>query len=103
MRRFWLRSLLLGLVPLQALPAAAAAAPPAAAEFGAEAIEVDLDHDRSVAQGAASFTYRGLTLHADSLTADRATGELEASGKIQVVERLGHRFWTSPSSRYPEN
>ncbi len=86
MRRFWLRSLLLGLIALQAFPAAAAQAPPDAAGFEAEALEVDLDQDRSVAQGAASFTYRGLTLHADSLTADRATGELEASGNLELIQ-----------------
>ena len=32
---------------------------------------------------------------------EEALSELEASGKIQVVERYGARFWTSPSSRYP--
>jgi len=100
MRRFWLRSLLLGLVLLQALPGAAAPTPTAAG-LEAEAIEVDPDLDRSVARGDASFTYRGLTLHADSITADRSTGELEASGNLELVQ--GARRLRGESLRYNIN
>jgi len=32
---------------------------------------------------------------------EEALTQLESSGKIQVVERFGARFWTSASSRYP--
>ena len=97
MRRFWLRSLLLGLVLLQALPGAAAPTPTAAG-LEAAAIEVDLDHDLYVARGDASFTYRGLTLHADSITADRSTGELEAGGNLELVQ--GARRLRGESLRY---
>jgi len=100
MCRFWLRSLLLGLVLLHALPGAAAPAS-TAADLDAEVIEFDFDHNRSLAQGDASFTYRGLTLRADSITADRSTGELEASGNLELVQ--GGRRLRGQSLRYNIN
>jgi wyosine [tRNA(Phe)-imidazoG37] synthetase (radical SAM superfamily) len=35
--------------------------------------------------------------------ADHVLDDLEASGRAQVVERLGMRFWTAGRSRYPDD
>jgi len=85
MSRFCGAFLLLGLILLQPLPIAASPTPTTAG-FEAEVLEVNLDEQSTVARDNASFSYQALTLHADHLIANRLTGEVEASGNLELTQ-----------------
>ena len=86
MSRFFGRFLLLGLILLQAPPVAASSTQTTAG-FEAEALEVDFDQHATEARGKASFSYGTLTLHADHVIVNRLTGEVEASGNLELTQR----------------
>lgn len=76
---------LLGSSILLAVPLAADPMP-LAAEIEADVVEVDLDQERTQASGNARLSYQDIELHADDVTADRITGDVQAQGHLMLVQ-----------------
>jgi hypothetical protein len=70
-------------------PAVASTAP-IVAVTEADVVEVDLAQQHTLAHGNAHLTYEGLDLRADELSADRATGDVEASGHLTITQQSRH-------------
>ncbi len=100
MRRWPLFLSVAGLVLLCASPSLAAL-PAASAAIEAGSVEIELDTEATHASGNARLTYQSLELRADDLTYDRATGEVTASGNLQLTQ--GPRVMFGESLRYNLN
>ncbi len=106
MARLWpvaLTVLLLAWIPPLAadVPSGAVAPVPPAAVTEADAVEVDLIRQRTHAVGNATLSYGSMALHADEISADRTSGEVEASGHLAITQQS--RRLTGVSLRYNLN
>ncbi len=72
---------------LDAAGSFAAALPPTVMEIRADVVELDLSRQTTRAHGQTRLDYGNLELHADQVTANRATGEIEASGHLALVQQ----------------
>lgn len=96
MARGWARSVFLGFLLLS--PSLAWAESPATATIEADVVEVDLDGERTYANGNARLNYGDFGLRADQFTADRVSGEVEATGGLEL--RQGSRKLFGQSLHY---
>lgn len=87
--------LALALLTCAALGAASDSLP---AAIEADTVDIDLDNERTHASGNAVLSYRDLELRADDLTADRTSGDVEATGNLHLVQ--GGRQLTGESLHY---
>ncbi len=97
MRRCFSVLSLAGLALIHGSPAPAAG-PVSSATVEADSVEVDLDNEAIQAAGNARLCYHGLELHADDLKANRATGEVYASGHLHIIQ--GDRVMFGESLTY---
>ncbi len=85
MRRFSCALLLSGLVFLGP-GASGAVSDIGTAAFEADVVDFYPDQNRTEARGNASFSYQDFTLRADEFVADPVTGEVEASGDLELSQ-----------------
>jgi hypothetical protein len=52
----------------------------------ADVVQVDLDHDSTEAHGSALLSYHDLRLQADHITAEQATGQVQAAGHLGLAQ-----------------
>ncbi len=80
------RAVLLSLL-LSSFSLPAAASSSRAARIEADAVHLDLDLQQTRAVGKASLSYGDFDLRADQLSADRATGDVQAAGHLTLMQR----------------
>lgn len=80
------RAVLLSLLVLS-LPLPAAASSTKDTRIEADAVHFDLDLQQTRAVGKASLSYGDFHLRADQLSADRATGDVQANGHLTLMQR----------------
>ncbi len=96
MSRAWALSAFLGFLLLH--PTVLRAELPPTATIEADTVEADLDSERTYAHGNAQLSYGDFALHADEFTADRITGDVDATGGLEL--RQGKRRLYGQSLHY---